>query len=218
MELREVAELFLQSLQDATVFERSGGGPLVETDVIRKENKNWVVVAAGLDFDEAYEYFANNSKRAERATEPVRILPQGQMSLLLVLRPINNATELDYVTAFAPGRRLPHVQIRDKSYLRCWDINDSERRVQSLRWELDIHQSRGEPLENWLSEWKHYVGFNPAHSPSHLHINAPAFTPNAPVDERIEHSIEELRLGIGLPNPLGLILSLAAWLRKMSSE
>jgi hypothetical protein len=140
------------------------------------------------------------------------------MSLLLVVRPVrppfSSLTDLENVSTFAPAENLPFVKIRDGSYLRCWDLNDSDRRVQSLRWELDAQQSRTDPIEPWLREWKQYVGFNPAHSPSHLHINAPAFMPNA-LDDRIEHSAEELRLGIGVPNPLCLILSLAAWLRKM---
>lgn len=220
MQLERIADVFEECFHDAAVFERSVGGTVIETDVVRLENKKWLVVAAGVDVDDAFRYFCDNSKRAERAQEPVRILPQGQLSLLLVVRsvmpPLENAAELQNVTTFAPGRDIPLVQIRDGSFVRCWDIDDPEGRIRTLRWELDIQEASKDPHEEWLNSWRRHLTFNPAHSASHLHVNAPAIIPNAPKDARIEHSSRELRLGVGLPNPLGLILSLAAWLRSLS--
>jgi hypothetical protein len=178
-----------------------------------------VVIAAGIDFDDAYSYFQQHPKRAERAGEPVRILPRGQLSLLLVVRPVTlpfeHAAELENVATFAPGCGIPWVQLRDGSFLRCWDIEDPDSRIRSLRWELDAQNARSDPREPWLNTWKRYLNFNPAHAASHLHVNAPALVPNAPVDDRFEHLPQELRLGVGVPNPLGLILSVAAWLRSI---
>lgn len=200
MQLDQIAKVFEECFQDAAVFERSDG-TVVEIDLFKKEQQDWVVVAAGVDFDEAYSYFPNNRKRAERAGEPIRILPHGRLSVLIVVRPVagpcDNSPQLENVTAFAPGRGVPWVQVRDHSYVRCWDIRDPDSRVQSLRWELDIQNSLSDPHEVWLNDWKRHLQRNPAHSPSHLHINAPAFVPNAPTDERIEHSLQELRLCVG---------------------
>jgi hypothetical protein len=219
MQLEEISRLFVASFHDAAVFERSTGGTVVETDVIKKENKNWVVIAAGVGFDDAHAYFRSNPKRAERAQEPVTILPHGRLSLLIVVRavkpPFESIQELENVAVFAPGSGVPLVQVRDGSFMRCWDIRDPDARVRTLRWEMDIPNARSDPYEAWLNQWKLHLDFNPAHSASHLHINADAIDPNAPIDDRIEHSSRELRLGVGVPNPLGLVLSLATWLRSI---
>lgn len=222
MELDKIADTFIECFQDAGVFERSSGGTIVETDVIRKENKNWIVVAAGIDQGAANDLFQYNSKRAERASEPVTIVPDGQLSLLLVLRPVfmpfQKATDLDNVTTFSPGKRIPLVQMRQGSFSRTWDIRDAKSKIHSLRWELNNVQALQDPREGWLTAWRRYLSFNPAHPASHLHINALPFVPNTEQNDRIEHSPEELRLGMGVPNPLGLILSLAAWLRAIPKK
>jgi hypothetical protein len=219
MDLDQIAALFERCFHDAAVFERSAGGTVVETDVIRIEKKRWVVIAAGIGAAESQRYFHDHPKRAERAQEPVRVLPEGHLSLLVVVRsvapPFENLAELENVTTFAPGDGVPLVQVRDGSFLRCWDVPDSDSRVRTLRWELDIQNARSDPHERWLNRWKRHLNFNPAHAASHLHVNAPPLVPNLPIDERIEHSPQELRLGVGVPNPLGLVLSVAAWLRSM---
>ncbi len=66
MELDKIADTFVECFQDAGVFERSSGGTIIETDVIRKENKKWIVVAAGIGQDAANDLFPSNPKRAER--------------------------------------------------------------------------------------------------------------------------------------------------------
>ena len=222
MELEKIAGAFVECFQDAGVFERSSGGTIVETEVLRKENKKWVVVAAGVAEDEAKEVFPLHSKRTERASEPVTVLPDGQLSLLLILRPVSfpiqNMTELENVTTFSPGKGIPIVQLRQGCFLRIWDIRDGKSRIHSLRWELDNVHALQDPHESWLTEWRRYLTFNPAHPASHLHINAVPRVPNSEEQERIEHSRDELRLGIGVPNPLGLILSIAAWLRALPNE
>jgi hypothetical protein len=220
MELENIARAFIECFQDAGVFERSAGGTIVETEVLRKENKKWLVVAAGISEEEAKEVFPLNAKRAERASEPVTVLPDGQLSLLLVLRPVSfpiqNTTDHENVAAFSPGKGIPLVQLRQGCFLRIWDIRDEKSRIHSLRWELDNVQSLRAPHESWLTEWRRYLTFNPAHPASHLHINAVPFVPNLDEYERSEDSHDELRLGIGVPNPLGLVLSIAAWLRALS--
>jgi len=222
MELDKIADTFVECFQDAGVFERSSGGTIIETDVIHKDNKKWIVVAAGIGHDAANELFLNNSKRAERASEPVTIVPDGQLSLLFVLRPVHlpfqKATDIDNVTTFSPGKGVPLVQMRKGCFLRMWDVRDAKSKIHSLRWELDNVKALQDPHESWLTEWRRYLSFNPAHPASHLHINAIPFVPNSEDNERIEHSLVELRLGIGVPNPLGLILSLAAWLRAKPKE
>src|SRR5258708_2794698 len=126
MELDKIADTFVECFQDAGVFERSSGGTIVETDVVRKENKKWIAVAAGIDHDAANDLFPHNSKRAERASEPVTIIPDGQLSLLLVLRPVSlpfeKATDLENVTTFSPAKGVPFVQLRQGCFLRMWDI------------------------------------------------------------------------------------------------
>jgi len=222
MELDKIANTFVECFQDACVFERSVGGTIIETDVIRKDNKKWIVVAAGIDHDVASDLFQYNAKRADRASEPVTIIPDGQLSLLFVLRPVSlpfeRAADIENVTTFSPVKGVALVQMRQGCFLRMWDIHDAKSKIQSLRWELDNVQALQHPHEGWLTEWRRYLGFNPAHPASHLHINAIPFVPNAEDNDRIQHSPEELRLGIGVPNPLGLILSIAAWLRAMPKE
>lgn len=150
------------------------------------------------------------------------IVPDGQLSLLLVLRPVSlplqKSADLDNVTTFSPGKGVPLVQMRQGCFLRMWDVRDANTKIHSLRWELDNAQALRDPHESWLREWRRYLSFNPAHPASHLHINAIPFVPNADENARVEHSADELRLGIGIPNPLGLILSIAAWLRAKPKE
>jgi hypothetical protein len=222
MELDKIANIFVECFQDAGVFERSSGGTIVETDVIRKENKSWLAVAAGIDQNSANDLFGPNSTRAERACEPVSIVPDGQLSLLLILRPVSvpfqKVIDFDNVATFSPGKGIDLVQMRQGCFVRVWDVRDAKSRIHSLRWELDNVRALQNPHESWLTAWRRYLSFNPAHPASHLHINAIPFIPNAEEPERIEPSREELRLGIGVPNPLGLILSLAAWLRAMPKD
>lgn len=218
-ELDKIGDTFVECFQDAGVFERSSGGTVVETEVIRKENKKWVAIAAGIPEETAKDLFQLNPKRAERACEPVTIIPDGQLSLLFVLRPvtfpIQDSSELDNVTTFSPGKGVPIVQLRHGCFLRMWDIHDEKSRIHSMRWELDNVMARQDPREGWLMQWRRYLTFNPAHPASHLHINAIPFVSDSEENQRMEHSSDELRLGIGMPNPLGLILSLVAWLRAL---
>jgi hypothetical protein len=218
MQLEKIADTFVECFQDAGVFERTSGGTIVETEVVRKDNTKWIVVAAGIAADLANELFPLNSKRADRASEPVTIVPDGQLSVLLILRPVScpfhDPSDLDNVATFSPGKGVPIVQLRQGCFLRIWDVRDVKSKIHSLRWELDNVRARHDPDESWLMAWRRYLTFNPAHPASHLHINAIPFVPDGE-NERIQHARDELRLGIGVPNPLGLVLSIAAWLRAL---
>ncbi|MDA1014040.1 MAG: hypothetical protein O3A00_06255 [Planctomycetota bacterium] len=63
--------------------------------------------------------------------------------------------------------------------------------------------------------WKDALAFNPAHPPSHLHINQTPLDEYESLRDAGTHSPAELRLTVGVPNPLALILSVAAWKRRM---
>lgn len=214
MEFRIIQRIFESCLQSAAVFERdSSGGQLFEADVIRRENKNWIAIAAGVSQPEANDIFAANSGRAERATIPLRTLGiRGSASFLFVLRtsrfPIEQHDPMSQIAHFAPSGGIPLVEVRD-GYFRIRDMEENRNTVNSLRWELDAVQSRRDPMEPWLFTPAYLLGYNPAHSPSHLHINSydeeEMTTPVEPASD--------LRLCVGVLNPLALVLSIAAWLR-----
>jgi len=218
MPLEEISRAFEACVREAGVFERDvPGGSLVEADVLRKENKSWVAVAAGIGREDADALYPVSSKRARRATTPVNVLGGGQASFLFVVRPVpqedlRSPTQL--VTPFLPRGCVPFVEIRQGAFLRLWGLNPGEARLASFRWELDSLASSKEPLEEWLREWDRELGFNPTHAPSHVHVNSPPLPPDSGADSRAEHSPQELRLAVGAANPLALILSLACWIRK----
>jgi hypothetical protein len=217
MPLEEVASTFERCIREAGVFERDvPGGSLAETEIVRLENRKWVVIAAGISLEDANSLFPVTGTRAERATKAVNVLGGGQASFLFVIRPFSPAdgwSPLAFVTPFLHRGRVPFIEIRQGGYFRLWGHNPGEARLSSFRWELDHVASAQEPIEEWLRPWSRQLGYNPAHAPSHLHLNSPPIPPNSGADSRVEHSHGDLRLAPGLPNPLAMIFSLAAWLR-----
>lgn len=214
MEFTIIQRIFESCLAGSAVFERdSSGGQLFEADVIRRENKRWIAIAAGVSQTEAQDIFAANSGRAERATIPLRTLRiGGSVSFLFVLRtsrfPIEQHDPTNQIAHFAPSEGIPLVEIRE-GFFRIRDLEDNRNTVKCLRWELDAVASRRDPMEPWLHNSASLLGYNPAHSPSHLHINSYGEDEmNAPVDPD-----SDLRLCVGVVNPLALVLSIAAWLR-----
>ena len=222
MQLKIISRIFEECFHDAAVFTRSSRGVVVETDVVRKDGKPWIVVAAGVEDREAHDCFHHNPGRAERAVEPLSIQPQGHAGLLFIVRPVDitveNGSTLGGIAPFAPGRGIPYVEVRDGSFFRCWDIDDPESHINSLRWEYDIRSSLSEPHESWLKDWKCSLGGNPAHPTSHLHINAQSTGPNSPDYARLQSAPAQLRLEVGVPNPLGMILSVAVWMQRLSFQ
>jgi hypothetical protein len=145
------------------------------------------------------------------------VLGGGQASFCYVLRPlvfpIEGSATFSRTTDFAPGEGIPLVEIRD-AYFRLSNLPGDGNRVNHLRWELDPGTGHREPIEDWLLPWMERLRYNPGHAPSHIHLNAPPVDAEAVGRDQQEHSSSELRLAVGIPNPLALILSLAAWIRQ----
>ncbi len=217
MSIERLAEIVEGCLRATSVFDRDvAGASLFESDELRKENKQWLVVAAGINRALAHDVFPVHNQKAERATTPVRLLGGGEMSFLFLLRPadfpLGGVEALRQVVDFAPRRGIPLVEIREASWRISIDW-DNDHRLENLLWEFDLARSRGTPMEARLRDWRDVLGFNPAHPPSHLHINGAAAND---IDSRgrASHPMTDLRLAVGMPNPLALFLSLAAWIAK----
>jgi len=122
--------------------------------------------------------------------------------------PVPQHDPISQIAHFAPSEEVPLVEIRE-GFFRIRDLAENKNTVNSLRWELDAVQSRRDPIEPWLRRWALILGYNPAHPPSHLHINSyDEAEVSMPVD-----SSSDLRLCVGVVNPLALVLSIGAWLR-----
>jgi hypothetical protein len=218
MMLDDLGRVLESCLSDALVFERdASGGALFEVDSLKKEQKEWLVVAAGVSRDESSVAFPRNPARAERATIPLNVLGGGRASFFFVLRPlqypIENAATFSRAAHFAPRDGIPLVEIRE-AYFCLWDLPGDESQLKRLRWELDLTAANQNPIETWLQPWKDRIQYNPGHPPSHLHFNPQPPDIDAAWRDRDEQSQTDLRLAVGLPNPLALILSLATWLRQ----
>ncbi|HSZ58104.1 MAG TPA: hypothetical protein VK797_20745 [Tepidisphaeraceae bacterium] len=198
-QLDRIADMFESCLRDCAVFERADR-PLVERDILRKEAMKWVVLAAGIDALVAAELFPDSGKKASFAGIPLRVSPGAQASLLLVLRRFDPGVETlaphHHLASYAPGDGIPYVAIRE-GYIRITHLPDGVG-LDSIRWELDPHQARNAPIESWLRTWYTRIGFNPAHSPSHLHFNSLPKVVGRPE----EPSTGDFRLAMGAPNPL----------------
>jgi hypothetical protein len=218
MTLDNLNRVFTACIRDAQVYEREApGGSLFEVETLKKEKKNWLALAVGVTEDESNNIFPTNSARAERATIPLNILGGGQASFYFLMRPLNYAIELSSTFSraahFAPREGIPLVEIRE-AYFRLSHLPGDENRLNHLRWELDLTAAHQDPLEDWLRPWMDQIQYNPAHAPSHIHFNAPPLDAEAVGRERSDHFPSELRLAVGIPNPLALILSIAAWIRR----
>jgi len=191
------------------IFSRDvGGGNLVETEIFRHGQANWLVVAAGISAAEGRTFFPVTGNRAARAETPMSVVGAGSASLLFVLRAIQQESIPSNVTTFSSD--IPFIEFHT-GYFRLTDIDNSI--IKQLRWEWDLQTADGEPIERWLIPWRSVIGYNPAHAPSHLHFNSPPLVLAASGRMRQEHATNELRLAIGVPNPLALLLSIAVWLR-----
>jgi hypothetical protein len=198
-------------LLQSGIFERVvEGSQLFDIEMVKRANAKWLVIAAGIDVTESDEFIQKH--RRDRATIPMQITPQGQGSVLLIVRPIENQSEVSrgkFITKFSED--VGEIEIYQGSYIRIDNIDSPV--IQQIRWELDVVQGHKDPIETWLRPWARIVGCNPAHSPSHWHINSPPIEVPARRGQSKSIRTPELRMATGLPNPLLLLLSVANWLK-----
>ncbi len=214
-----IQETFQQCFRDIAVFERFGAdGQFFEVNDFKKGNKRWLVIAAGIEDAEANEFFQGNPKRAKKSLLPLKFRDRCRISLLFLIRSFDedpkyvNQTLL--ISPFAANRRIPYVEIRT-AYIRIYDIPKNDNRLLNLRWEWDTKSAVQDPLEKWLICWKAECGFNPAHPPSHLHVNSEECNSDGNKAIRPGDLEKEFRLALGRPNPLAFLLSIGAWFRRL---
>lgn len=215
-----IQETFLKCFSDAALYSRAViGNNLFEVNNVKKDNKQWLVLAAGLNDCDAELFFKDNPSRALRAKEPLTIQRTScKMSVLFVLSAFEEDAVVydksDRVAPFAPGNGVSFVEIRD-ARIMVDSIPNNDLGISYIRWDFDLASSFDDPIEKWAYPWRKICGFNPIHAASHFHIN---YSEN----EHDEHqrksgnSIRDLRIATGMPNPLALILSLSAWLSTLT--
>jgi hypothetical protein len=200
-------------LRQAGVFDRSvDGAQLVENEIIERAGRKWILLAAGISDDEARSLINAEHKR-ERAAVPIEISPNGILSMLLILRPLEaNRPSTPGTCAVDFSRDVGQVELYQGCYVRVDGLASPA--IQQIRWELDLVAGHEPPVEEWLRPWARIIGCNPGHPPSHWHVNSPPIELPGRRQRRRLATPPELRLAVGLPNPLLLILSLANWLRQ----
>lgn len=217
--LSHIQRIFHKCLKDAAVFERSvTDGQFFETNDIEKERKRWLVIAAGIDKREASDLFIGNRGRAERSLTPLTFKDGCKVSILFILRPLEedlyNSQDGILAVPFASSNKIPWVEM-SRSYVRILDIPENNSRLTNVRWEWDIEVSSRDPIEPWLNCWKNDCGFNPAHPPSHLHLNSTVLE-DVGYKKRGDGGVNnDLRLAMGNVNPLAFLLSIAMWFRRI---
>lgn len=218
-ELTTIQRTFQQCLKDISIFGRfDTDGQFFEVNDIQKENRRWLVIAAGIEEAEADQLFSGYQRRAQDSLIPLKYRSTCRVCLLFILRPFDQ--ELRYqkqttlVSPFCSSRGIPWVEIR-QAYVRIFDIPNNANKLQNIRWEWEIGPALQSPLEKNLQPWKDNCGFNPAHPPSHLHLNSIVYETNAHLKRETSDPETELRLAIGRPNPLAFLLSIAVWLQRL---
>ncbi|MEW6236094.1 MAG: hypothetical protein AB1656_11965 [Candidatus Omnitrophota bacterium] len=214
---KEIQNLFLKCLKEANIFDRpDSDGRLFEAEDITKDNKRWLAVAAGVNKKEASELFFGNKSRAVKAEYPIRFHRSGEIRMLFIVRPfdsdLSKVQPLSLIMPFA--KTIPWLEVR-QAYLRVSNLPQNDKNIDNIRWEWDCNYFREKPQEFWLKGWFDELGFNPSHSPSHLHFNSNKSIQNNPSSIRDGDLADDLRLAIGNPNPLAFIISLALWIKTL---
>ncbi|MGP0067872.1 MAG: hypothetical protein ACLQGP_30290 [Isosphaeraceae bacterium] len=219
--LSQMVEILNLCLHRAEVFSRDvPNKSLIErTEIEEKDGSRWAILAAGLSDEVAERYFKPGSERVGHATIPLRVSGGGHAEILMQMRPIEWPNPCPgstrFVAHYAPGEKIPFVEIAKGRISLDFDIPDGKFGLFNLRWEVDAREAGKPPLEDWLRSWWRTLEYNPAHPSSHLHLNS---RPKASAVERsrgLEDPGEnDLRLAIGDPNPLAFLLSVAAWVRR----
>ncbi len=215
--LSAIHRVFSQCFHDTGIFKRDNNqNDFFEITNIKKDNKQWLVIAAGISPQDASNFFAGSKTREENALYPITIRKSCKLSLLFVVRPADNQNSPHspslMTLPFSKRNSIPEIEVR-KAYIRINDLPDNDKNLSNIRWECEIRESLEEPMESWLREWKNDLGYNPAHPPSHLHLNSDYTNQDQSSNTRKGDLTDNLRLAIGEPNPLALILSLASWIR-----
>lgn len=218
-QFKRIQSIFSKCLRDTELFDRGDrDSDLFESDTIKKDNAYWLSIAAGITKPTARDIFPSNPKRAEKAIIPIRFKQTCEISLFFVVRPfegnLSNITPLSLITPFAFESGIPWLEIRNAS-IRVSNLPQNNKKIDNIRWEWDAEMAKNKPHEPWLRVWHAECGFNPAHPPSHLHLNSNVSSFDDSTTIRNGDLADDFRLSIGNPNPLALILSLASWLRTM---
>lgn len=211
----QLPRIISKCLKDIAIFQRNGAdGDYLESNDVEKEGKRWVVIAAGLDEQKAQHYFSGSPKRMEKAMLPLCCKEKCKLSIFLILKPCfgngESISNSEFLVPFARSSGVEHVEIRE-GQIKIWDIADNNQNINSMRIDWDLPPSLDDPYEHWMLTWKDECGFNPAHPPTHLHINS---TPDE-VTVRRGDRIDDLRLSLGKPNPLAILLSISSWINNL---
>jgi hypothetical protein len=218
--LEQIKRVFDQCLRGASVFDRvESDGKMFETNDYRSsDGKCWVVIGAGLGKAEAKPFFKGNPSHAKNAEDPIRYRSSCEVSILFVARPCGDGPTSSSKNAlrvpFSEEDGVPWIELRHAAF-RVWDIPKNDRGITSLRWEWEPAASSEPTLENELAQWQRKLGFNPSHPPSHLHLNTDRPETGPGPVRRPGDTLDDLRLAIGNPNPLAMILSLGIWLQRL---
>jgi len=218
-EFARAARLVQDAFRDSGVFVRADRGAILEQEEVRTNGQKYLVLAAGIGRQDSEFYFRHARNRQDALRDyPLRLRGGGLADILLCMRPVGSDEPLGATetrTSFSPQEtRLSHVAIK-AAHLRVYRLPENPLHLQSLRLEYDPQRMGTPPTEAWLRVWAEIAQDNPAHAVIHLHVNSGeeaswATTPRRPAHQRDE----DLRLGIGFPNPLIAVLSLACWYRR----
>jgi hypothetical protein len=219
--LSNMVAIMERCLHEAGVFSREiPNRSLVEwTEREERDKSRWAILAAGVSSDDAKHYFNKSPNQADYATIPLQIAGGGQGTILLQIRPIGWPGALpeptNIIAHYAPGEGVPIVEIQRGRLDFTFDLPDSGLDLFNIRWEIDPRGTGRPPFEDWIKGWYKTIGYNPAHSLSHLHFNSQP----KPLDdvrslEAEDVALRDLRLAAGNANPLAFVLSFAAWVRR----
>ena len=165
--LSQMVEILNLCLHRAEVFSRDvPNKSLIErTEIEEKDGSRWAILAAGLSDEVAERYFKPGSERVGHATIPLRVSGGGHAEILMQMRPIewpNPCPGLTrFVAHYAPGEKIPFVEIAKGRISLDFDIPDGKFGLFNLRWEVDAREAGKPPLEDWLRSWWRTLEYNP---------------------------------------------------------
>lgn len=208
--LETFVDLVQCAFRESGVFQREGSHDLLTAEALTVSGRRYVALLAGSANARHRALHANDSRRHELNTFPLRLRGNGEVDVCIVARPLEDSDEAapdEHPAPFAPTEQLPWVAVRE-FHVRVFDLAENDLGVRCLRIEYDARSAAAPAQERWLRDWHRILGDNPAHSRWHVHVNS---GDDAQGTLRGEFTDNDLRLAIGAPNPLTLVLSFAAW-------